>query len=125
MKKTSLPIFSVVDPLDEDIRAYAYHLYEQSGCMGGRDLDNWLEAKACILANIPSRTSHMRLHQHLHDSRTTAIPARGFTMPASDAALPGEGQTDPNAAIPVVVVDVTARKSRHGRKQNDRSTKIP
>jgi DUF2934 family protein len=36
----------------EDIREYAYHLYWQSGCIGGRDMDNWLEAIACLKANM-------------------------------------------------------------------------
>lgn len=51
---------------EADIRAYAYHLYEQSGRIPGRDLENWLEARACLLANIPARHSHTRLHRHVH-----------------------------------------------------------
>ena len=57
----------VVPPeaLENEIRDYAYHLYEQSGRLPGRDLDNWLEAKACILANVARENSHTRLHRHL------------------------------------------------------------
>jgi hypothetical protein len=54
--------------LDEEIRDYAYHLYEQSGCVPGHDLDHWLEAKACILANIPRQQVRNRLHRHLENA---------------------------------------------------------
>lgn len=36
------------EPDEELIRDYARHLYEQSGRIPGRDLDNWFEAKACL-----------------------------------------------------------------------------
>ena len=44
---------------------YAYHLYEQSGRTPGRALDNWLEAEACIRANlgkedVPTQTCGQR-----------------------------------------------------------------
>ena len=52
-------------PCESDIRDYAYHLYEQSNRMPGRDLANWREAKACLEANIPSHASHHRLHYHI------------------------------------------------------------
>lgn len=75
------------EPLADDIRAYAYHLYEQSGRQPGHELDHWLEAKACILANIPQRASHARLHHHLSGRPVSEVKPTGFTMPASDAAL--------------------------------------
>lgn len=78
---------SVPDPLEEDIRAYAYHLYEQSGRQPGHELEHWLEATACIQANIPQRSSHARLHHHLAAQTAASTKARGFTMPPSDAAL--------------------------------------
>jgi hypothetical protein len=49
---------------EEEIRDYAYHLYDRSGYVGGRDLDNWLEAKACLSSGIPKSESHIRLHQN-------------------------------------------------------------
>ncbi len=49
-------------PGDGEIRAYAHHLFEQSGRISGRDLENWLEAKACLKAGIPLRHSHARPH---------------------------------------------------------------
>ena len=52
-------------PSESDIRDYAYHLYEQSNRTPGRDLENWLEAKACLEASIPTHASHHRLHYHV------------------------------------------------------------
>lgn len=54
----------VAAPSEDDIRSYARHLYVQNGCIPGHDLDNWLEAKACLEANIPRERSHARLHHH-------------------------------------------------------------
>jgi hypothetical protein len=63
---------------DDDIRDYAFHLYQQSGCEPGRDLDNWLEAKACLTANISKDQSRSRLHRHFHpeDSEVAMMLAR-------------------------------------------------
>jgi len=58
---------------DDDIRAYAQHLFEQSGCAPGRDLDNWLEAKACLEASVPQLESHRRLQEHLNNGRTKKV----------------------------------------------------
>ena len=65
MKTKSAPPPVVAEPLEDEIRAYAFHLYEQSGCVPGHDLDHWLEAKACVLANIPRTETHSRLRHHL------------------------------------------------------------
>jgi hypothetical protein len=63
--KSKSPVTSRL-PSDEEIRDYAQHLYEQSGRQPGHDLDNWLEAKACLEANIPKQHAHARLHRHRH-----------------------------------------------------------
>jgi len=55
---------------DEVIRDYAYHLYEQNSCAPGHDLDNWLEATACLNANIPTNRSGTRLHWHVNGLET-------------------------------------------------------
>lgn len=52
-------------PPTDTVRDYAYHLFEQSGRVPGRDLENWLEAEACLKANIPIHRSHARLHQYV------------------------------------------------------------
>jgi hypothetical protein len=54
------------EPAENDIRAYAYHLYLQGSRAAGHDTDDWLEAKACLKANIPSNVSRTRLHRHLN-----------------------------------------------------------
>jgi hypothetical protein len=61
----TLPLVSPT-PKEEDIREYAFHLYEQSRCEPGHDVDNWLEATACLQANIPAHRSGTRLHRHIN-----------------------------------------------------------
>jgi hypothetical protein len=34
----------------DEIAKEAYYIYEKSGCICGRDLDNWLEAERLVLA---------------------------------------------------------------------------
>lgn len=46
-------------PSEEDVRDYAFHLYQQRGRVPGRDLDDWLEAAACLKAN---RSDNVRYH---------------------------------------------------------------
>lgn len=36
------------EKIEEEIRQVAYELYVQSGCIPGRDLDNWLEAERIV-----------------------------------------------------------------------------
>ena len=50
-----------LEPTDDDVRDYAYHLYLQSGRVAGRDLENWLEAKACLSACVPDAKKPARL----------------------------------------------------------------
>jgi len=42
--------------LEEEIRMVAYELYIKSGCVPGRDLDNWLEAERMVLAKYDAFT---------------------------------------------------------------------
>ncbi len=37
------------EKLEEEIRQVAYELYVKSGCIAGRDIDNWLEAEKIVL----------------------------------------------------------------------------
>lgn len=68
MNTNSLTLVPATKPAftDDDIRDYAFHLYQQTGCKPGHDLENWLEAKACLEANIAMDQSHSRLHRHNH-----------------------------------------------------------
>jgi hypothetical protein len=60
---------------EDQVRDYAYHLYEQSNRAPGRDLENWLEASACLRARIPARESGARLHRHLGENERAVSPA--------------------------------------------------
>jgi len=51
-------------PTEDDIRSYANHLYHARGSTDGHDRDDWLEAEACLRANIPREAAHTRLHHH-------------------------------------------------------------
>ncbi len=64
---------AVQEPSEVDIREYAYHLYEQSSCQAGHDLDNWLEATACLKASIPAHCYHNRLHHHFTGARSNSL----------------------------------------------------
>jgi hypothetical protein len=70
----TLPPFQP-EPSEGEIREYAYHLYEQSGSVAGRELDNWLEATACLKANIPAHCSHRRLHGPIQNAESAEIHA--------------------------------------------------
>jgi len=59
---------------EDEIRDYANHLFLQRGSVYGRDLDDWLEAKACLAANIPKELSHTRMHHHTQITERAALP---------------------------------------------------
>ncbi|MFY9925878.1 MAG: DUF2934 domain-containing protein [Opitutaceae bacterium] len=81
------------EPAENDIRVYAYHLYLQGNRAPGHDTEDWLEAKACLKANIPSTVSRTRLHRYLNEpqgdgpplapERITKIPPDAKPRPAS------------------------------------------
>lgn len=85
MKTTSSP-FAPPVPSEEDIRAYAQHLYEQSGRQPGRDLANWLEAKSCLEAQRAKAPAGSR-SPHPAPRRGGSRPPHGFTMPPNDSSL--------------------------------------
>ncbi len=72
MKNKSRGPLVVNEPSEDDIRAYAYRLYEQSGCAPGHDRDNWLEAIFCLNANIPAHQARSRLQHHAGAAAVTA-----------------------------------------------------
>jgi hypothetical protein len=97
MKTKPAPSFIPPAPCEDDIRSYAYHLYEQSGRMPGHDLDNWLEATACLNASIPEHCSHRRLHRHINEpqaGRARAVSPkpspRQLLNPAGPPAKPAQ-----------------------------------
>ena len=74
MKNESAGALVLAAPSEDDIRDYAYHLYQQSNCAPGQDLDNWLEAIACLRANIPAYRSGTRLYQYVNE-RASSEPS--------------------------------------------------
>ena len=56
----------VAEPSENEISDYAYHLYVQGNYAPGHDVDNWLEATACLKAHIPAHSSQRRLHLHIN-----------------------------------------------------------
>ena len=81
MKNNTLHSPSLDHPSENEIRDYAYHLYEQSNRIPGRDLENWMEAKACLVARIPAYASHVRLQhfiaRHIPGTTEKEIHAEG------------------------------------------------
>jgi len=77
MKNKSNRPLILKKPSQDDISAYAFHLYEQSHCAPGHDLDNWLEATACLNANIPAQHSGARLHHHVNGPESYETHALG------------------------------------------------
>jgi len=54
------------EPMEEEVRKTAYLLYIASGCVPGRDLENWLAARSCVAVeeatgaeNEPSSSSFL------------------------------------------------------------------
>lgn len=68
MKNKSIRPLVLSKPSEDEIRDYAYHLYQRSNCAPGQDLGNWLEAIACLNAKIPPHQSGTRLHQQANES---------------------------------------------------------
>jgi len=58
------------EPGEDSIRAYAYHLFRQGSGAPGHDKDDWLEATACLKANIPAHASQNRLHLYVNGRET-------------------------------------------------------
>jgi len=61
-------------PSEDEVRDYANHLYIQRGSVNGHDCDDWLEAEACLAANISKEFSRTRMHQHTQITDRAALP---------------------------------------------------
>lgn len=99
--KTKSPPVTKRTVSEDEIRDYAQHLYEQSGRLPGHDLDNWLEAKACLESNIPREHSHSRLHRHRHPPAPVMVEYMSTTTLATESA---EDFAGPLAAEEIVFV---------------------
>jgi hypothetical protein len=65
---------TAVPPSEEEIRDYANHLYVQHGSLPGHEGDDWLEAEACLRANIPKESSRTRMHLHAQITERASLP---------------------------------------------------
>ena len=61
-------------PPENEIREYANHLYVQHGSLNGHDRDDWLEAEACLRANIPKESLRTRMHFHTQITERAMLP---------------------------------------------------
>lgn len=60
-------------PSEDEIRDYANHLYIQRGSLNGHACDDWLEAEACLGANIPKESARTRMHHHAQLTERAAL----------------------------------------------------
>jgi len=67
MRRVAKPRPTFPKPTEEEIRAYAYQLYVQSGCVPGRDLENWQEAEARLRTMARSEKAFSRPLPHKRD----------------------------------------------------------
>ena len=65
---------TAASPSEVEIREYARHLYVQRGSLNGYDCDDWLEAEACLRANIPKESSRTRMHHHSQITERAVLP---------------------------------------------------
>lgn len=74
MKNKTIQTHVLHNLSEDDIRAYAYHLYEQSNGEHGHDLEHWYEAVAHLQATIPSSPAPG------HQDRYLNAPVPGTTQ---------------------------------------------
>ena len=67
MRRVAKPRPAFPKPTEQEIREFAYHLYVKSGCVPGRDLENWQEAESRLRAKHASGSAHERPHPHRRD----------------------------------------------------------
>lgn len=68
MKNKSHRAHELAQPSDEDIRHYAYQIYEQNNCTPGHDLAHWFEAAAFLKSNPPERRHGSHHNPPIHAS---------------------------------------------------------
>jgi hypothetical protein len=67
MKRAAKPHSAAPKPTEGEIRAFAYQLYIQSGCIPGRDLENWQEAEARLGSMAQTPKAPPRGHLNRRD----------------------------------------------------------
>ncbi len=85
--------------LKDEIRRVAYELYERSGFIGGREVENWLAAEKIVMAR------HAELKQHAE-----AQPAKKATTTKTRKIAAKDAEAEPKKAK-------TASKKTTARKK--------
>jgi len=67
MKKAAKPRPDAPRATQDEIRAVAFQLYVQSGCIPGRDLENWQEAEARLSSMVHTPKAPARGHPNKRD----------------------------------------------------------
>ncbi len=77
--------------LQEEIRKMAYELYEKSGRMGGREVENWLAAEKIVMARHArsKQPGESQSEKKITKPKTKKAPAQ------SAKAEPGKTKTGP------------------------------
>jgi hypothetical protein len=92
----------VQEPGEDAVREYAYHLYREGNCAPGHDVDDWLEATACLKAHIPAHASRRRLHQQASEPEKSGhlVGSPAIARRESDILRRGreELESEPTAA---------------------------
>ncbi len=103
---SALTAAPVQEPGEDAVRDYAFHLYQESGCASGHDVDNWLEATACLKAHIPAHSSHSRLHRHVNDQEKTGQLVGSIAAAERETATLRRGRESLEAAPTAADSDV-------------------
>ncbi len=69
------------EPSEEEIRSHAYRLYQESGCVPGRDLENWLNAATYLRGRMFSPPSAVQSPGQVK-SPPSAVELRAVTIGA-------------------------------------------
>jgi hypothetical protein len=67
-------------PSEDEIRGYAYCLYEQGGHAHGHDVDHWLEAEACLREN-DSKEGARPTPDHIQDAVREPLALMNHGLP--------------------------------------------
>ncbi|MCI0468458.1 MAG: DUF2934 domain-containing protein [Nitrospirae bacterium] len=66
---------SVYDDLGAKIAQLAYELYEKSGRIEGRDMENWLKAERIVMTNRSAKKSAEKVKEASGETKKTAKKA--------------------------------------------------
>ena len=104
--QSALSAATTQKPGEDAVREYAYHLYQQGGSAPGHDIENWLEATACLKANIPAHSSQNRLHLYVNVAEKNAPLVSSPAAAKREMAILRHGRESLEAAPMIADSDV-------------------